>query len=153
MSQVIEEISKEDLKLLLDNSFLTGTRAFGLETPKSDWDLVVSINTVSKLSDELRQKLVGGEYAGTKYCFYHDTGDRVYNFIIPMYDHCRSWIVATTAIKQICAKNKEIKECLRDREARVLLFQTLRKADIQEIVPPHKLANIALSLLTEEEIS
>jgi predicted nucleotidyltransferase len=123
---------------IFEYGYLMGSRALGVATDKSDWDIVVPIwyraDAEMLLSTWAHYQDYSNYFKGTYYYIYPEGSDdlkasRCINLIFVHYHDFKPWVLTTEALKSVLQK-----EQITNKEDRILLFETLR-AQLRYILP------------------
>lgn len=124
---------KEDIEFMIsDLGFLTGSRAWGIESHHSDWDYIYTMDHFAIVKDTIfsNKDLLDIPISESLYYkgYVFGLNGKSYNiFILPTIEY-HTWVEATKLMRVLCddlrfTKNFNLKE---DKRKRLAIFENLR---------------------------
>ena len=131
----IFKIKNHDLieQFIVENLYLTGSRAFGVETEcnsqdqmckESDYDYICNPEQFDRIKGELDH--VGILYTNSNYFLgiFFRLNMKTYNLICVHHHDYNAWVVTTETIKSMCSQGMDL--LVKNKRDRVALFESLR---------------------------
>lgn len=121
MSFETVDVFRNWLKAQQPSAFLTGSRAWNLETPDSDWDFCLYQSTAQLLESGLGLTDIGPDYG-----FKFETRDKsVINIVSLCTSEFDAWQAATQGIAALCCVDASFMRILKSKNKRVEMFRKL----------------------------
>jgi predicted nucleotidyltransferase len=134
----LKETSKE-VKKLIDNSIITGSYCFGVNSDESDIDVIIMHNSNIKfgevigfhngiyLHEELDNNIEHYFQEDFQSC-YVLYNNKIYNLLFMHKEHAYNrWVYATNKMLDKCKHEESFKDYIRDKKIRVSFFEKFKE--------------------------